>query len=353
MIGDTLIRPLVKTDRPATFYYLIAPTGTVDEPTPEGIMDGRYKPQGGVSGTFIIPSGNTEYQLRIEGLKPEQKYIMYCFLKGTPAATSKMEEIPFEMTDVESPKLTAKVVRRYETSAEIEIESDIEADVDWIVYDRASEPAEITADYIRNKQETVDIRPIDSGGPVRVSIKKDATSAKETITIEGLERYVYYNFYAVAKSVAGGDDSFVSIKNITPVDTAGPTVELTTQITGETEGPRPTYTGTVTLIFSEPMFYIPSEEEDLKPLTPQIFTQALKGSSGGTYTLGKRQSVPVKDGNALINIEINFSGVSNGSVIYIPYGLSDSNSNIAGKLSMVFVPGQGGTDPYWEHKFVR
>ena len=71
LVGDTLIRPLVKTTKKATFYYLIAKKGTVSNPTADGIMDGKYKPQDGVYGSYAITSGETEYELRISGLNPE------------------------------------------------------------------------------------------------------------------------------------------------------------------------------------------------------------------------------------------------------------------------------------------
>ncbi|WP_312060819.1 S-layer homology domain-containing protein [Anaerotignum sp.] len=367
-VGDTLIRPLVMVTKQSTFYYLIAKEGTVVNPTADGIMNGTYKPQDGVYGSFPIVSAETEYEFRIEGLKPNVNYVMYCFLKGTPAATSPMKEIKFTTVSVAPPKLDSAYIRdRLENSAIIDIALDKEADIDWIVFNKQSMPLEtvINGDFIRKREENIAYRPIDFGSAT-AKISKGDTLARATITINNIERNVYYNFYAVAKSPAGGGDStIIKVINITPADKTKPTVIADTVITnyGDIYAQTP-YKGTLTLTFSEPMFYLPKEEAALKPLDVTVFKQGLEIGLAENEDSGnmKLEVISFKTAStdsgesALTSVTIRFSGIYNNSVINFPYALSDKNTNIAGFLYMKFVDKEleGGirAKSYWTQQFI-
>ncbi|WMI80997.1 S-layer homology domain-containing protein [Anaerotignum sp. MB30-C6] len=371
-IGDTIVRPIVKTTKKATFYYLIAREGTVSNPTADGIMSGKYKPQDGVYGSFNVVSGQTEYEFRIEGLKPEVNYVMYCFLKGTPAATSSpMVEMPFRTVPVAPPKLDSVFVRdRLENSAIIEMALDKEADIDWIVFSQNSMPTDaalIANGYslIRKIEENIAYRPIDAGSAT-AKITKGDSLARATITIYNIERDVYYNFYAVAKSpVGGGDSALIKVENITPADKTRPTLDTPTVITNYGNSyAGSSYRGTVTLTFSEPMFYIEKEGQPLRPLDINTFKEGLEIGLDSTDDSGDLRlevisfkTASTDDGTrALISATVKFSNVYNNSVIYFPYALSDKNTNIAGYLYMKFidmeVQGQNRVDSYWEHEFI-
>ena len=379
LVGDTIIRPLVKTTKKATFYYLIAREGTVTNPTADGIMDGKYKPQDGVYGSFNVASGQTEYEYKIEGLKPRVKYVMYCFLKGTPAATSTpMRVIEFTTRDVAAPILDSAYVRdRLENSAIIDIAFDKEAEIDWIVYNNTSQPDvfddpdgtndEQKAYYIRNKGEEVGHTPIDFNSKT-ATISQGDTLAKASITINNLERNVYYNFYAVAKSPIGGSDSkIIKVAGITPADVSSPTVEVDTVIKNPTSDGQP-YDGEVKLTFSEPMYYIPYEGQGLERLTITIFQEKLNegildGGDGDesrtTYKAIRYSAETVgeeADGTkikALKSVTIEFDNVYNNSSIDIPLVLSDENTNIAGSLYMTFVEMSDRADSYWQNEFIK
>lgn len=366
-VGDTLVRPIVKTTKQATFYYLIAKKGTVSDPTPDGIMDGKYKPQDGVYGSYVVASGKTEYEYRIEGLSPNVEYTMYCFLKGTPAATSPMKAIDFTTVPVAAPKLDSAFIRdRLENSAVIDIALDKEADIDWIVFNKNSMPTEtaIDGDFIRKREENIDYRPIDFGSAT-AKISNGDTLARASITIYNIERDVYYNFYAVAKSPAGGGDSqIIKVINITPADKSSPSVIVDTSITnyGSLYAEKP-YNGTVTLTFSEPMFYIPGEEQALKPLDIITFKEGLEmGLTGDPDDIRlevvsfKTASIDDSGARALVSATIKFTNVYNNSVINFPYVLSDKNTNVAGILYMKFIDmeldGQSRAKSYWQHEFI-
>lgn len=357
IIGDTIVRPVVQTTKKATFYYLVAKEDSVSKVTPDAIMNGSYKPQDGACGRFSVPSGYTENEFRIEGLKPNMDYVMYCFLKGTPAATSTMKEIKFRTKEIAPPIMSGALKDRLENSAVIELTLDKEADIDWIVFDSKHKPNSISADTIRKKEENAVYKPIDYGSSV-AKINKGETLAKSSITIKNLERNVYYDFYAVAKSpVGGGDSKVVEVLSVTPADRTAPTVKVQTTVTnyGTGSAGRP-YSGSVNLAFSEPIYYIPGDGEELIALTALIFQNEL---AVGDFTADviSSSSTDVGGGErALTSVTIKFSNVYNNSTMYFSYPLSDKNTNVAGKLYLSFVDeeinGQNRAKSYWQHEFV-
>lgn len=367
-VGDTLVRPIIKTTKSATFYYLIVKTGTVTDPTADGIMNNKYKPQDGAYGSFAVTSGKTEMELRIEGLKPNVNYTMFCFLKGTPAETSTMRTIEFQTVPVAPPKAVSAVVKdRLENSAVIEIALDKEATVDWIVFNRESMPSLVDGSVIRNREENKTYKPIDFGSSV-ARINVGDTTAKVLIGIEGLEREVYYDFYAVAKSPAGGGDSqIIRIESITPADRTKPTVLVTTVITNySSSNAEQPYSGEVTLTFSEPMYYIIDEGDPLLPLDIEAFKAGLEYGNfdvdfpvkSSSVTVDSYKTVSTGEGTrAIKSITLKFSRVYNNSTINYVNLLSDKSTNIAGSLHMEFVDmeleGQSRAKSYWTSKFIN
>lgn len=358
-VGDTLIRPIIKTTRSATFYYLIAKTGTVTDPTADWIMDNKYSPQDGTYGSFEITSGETEMEMRIEGLNPNVGYTMYCFLKGTPAETSAMQVITFQTVPVAAPIFESSVVRdRLEDSAVIDITLDKEATLDYILFNRESMPEQsaVDGDFIRQIEENVAYKPIDYG-KTNATIKTGAASATATITVTGIERNVYYDLFVVAKSpVGGGDSQILRIENITPADRTEPTVILTTVITnyGSSDAEEP-YNGEVTLTFSEPMYYIKEEGDPLLPLTIDAFEEGLEH---GSFEIESYKTSATDTGvRALRAVTLKFSKVYNNSTINYVYLLSDKSTNIAGSLHLKFVDmelqGQSRADSYWTSEFIN
>ncbi|MGL4791305.1 MAG: hypothetical protein ACRCW1_07845, partial [Anaerotignaceae bacterium] len=278
-IGDTLIRPLVRTDKEATMYYLVAPKGVVSNPTAFEIMNATLKPTGGVNGNYQILSAGTEFEVLIQGLEPQKEYELYSVLKGTPQQPSQVYHNEFKTAKMDPPVVKqAYTINKAESSAEIFIELDKGATVDWIVYNKTSAPAAVTADTIRNRQETGDYKPIDFGTSVATVASGDA-SAKANIVVSNLERNAYYNFYAVASSPLGGGDSIIiKVEDITPADRTPPSIGkiITSLSNGAVSNADKPYSGTVTISFTEPLYYIEKEGDDLKPLTLKAFSDALQ-----------------------------------------------------------------------------
>ncbi len=385
-IGDTLIRPLIMTNKKCDFYYLVAPRGTVKEPVNAiQIMNGAINPNGGVSGKYSVASGYVEFPVLIEGLVPETDYDMFYFLKGTPPEPSEVQKISFRTLKVAPPNISVQVVSRGENSATIKIISDKNATIDWMLLpslqcnswfenDSAGESVLVesqtsVAEIIRNGRENTTYKPVDFG---TVITKYDRTNMEYSaeVSVTGLERNIYYTFFAVAKSTlssgetnVGGDSKIAFQRDITPADVTPPSVEVTTVIrNGADANSGKSYRGTLMLTFSEEIYYLPGENEQMQPLSAQFFADNLRTSAADpddvnvtieSYTAGKDDETGEK---ALKSITLTFKNILHNDTIFFPYELCDKNGNKSGMLRLTFVDmesgGTGRKDSYWSSVFV-
>ena len=385
-IGDTLIRPLVMTDKAAQFYYLVAPTGTVREPVNAlQIMSGALNPNGGVTGSAAINSGYVEVPVLIEGLVPETTYDFFYFLKGTPPEPSQVYKKTFTTLKVAPPVLTLQVIERGEDSATIRIVSDKNATIDWMLLPSLqcqnwfttdedgnkvlTMSEERVAEIIRNGRENTVYRPVDFG---TVTTRYDSNEMRyyAEVSVSGLERDIYYTFFAVAKSTlssgetnVGGDSKIAFEDDITPADVTAPSVEVTTVIrNGSDSQAGKSYRGTVMITFSEEIYYIPSENEAMVPLTADFFANNLVTTAGGdddvSVTLDTYTTTRVGDDGerGLKSITLTFKNILHNDTIFFPYQLCDRNGNIAGMLRLTFTDmeagGTGRRDSFWQYAFV-
>lgn len=386
-IGDTLIRPLIMTNKKCDFYYLVAPKGTVKEPVNAiQIMNGAINPNGGVSGKYAVASGNVEFPVLIEGLVPETEYDMFYFLKGTPPEPSQVYKKTFKTLKVAPPNISVQVIDRGENSVIVKITSDKNATIDWMLLpslqcdswfekDSAGNSTLImsetsVAEIIRNGRENLVYKPVDFG---TVITKYDKTEMKYTaeVSVTGLERNIYYTFFAVAKSTlssgetnVGGDSKIAFQRDITPADVTPPAIDsvITTIRNGSDSNAGKSYRGTVMITFTEAIYYIPGENEQMQPLTAQFFADNIKTSTANeddvtvtldTYTTKRDDETGEK---ALKSITLTFKNILHNDTIFFPFELCDKNGNKAGMLRLTFVDmesgGTGRKDSYWDYKFV-
>lgn len=381
-VGDTKIFPLVRTTKKATFYYLIAPRGVVTNPNPLDIMSNALKPQGGISGKYEITNADTEFEVPIDDLQPNTEYDMFCFLKGTPPETSPMKKIEFTTKVLSPPVLALNVTNRGEDFVEVTITADKSCTVDWIMFPSLECPplsdnpskgeSEQFAEIIRNGAETTNYKPVKFGSNV-ITVKKGDTTGSITVRVDGLERNIYYTFFAVAKSPLGGGDSEIARRtDITPADVTPPAVIPNTVITGfktdETTGIT-TYNGVLSLVFSEPIYYIMEENGPNYPMTATEFQEGLSVMPGevevaegstrksslklSAYTTKKVEPLAEETVRALSTVQINFRNVYVNSVINYRYLVCDKNRNVAGMLQITFVENADPKKASWDVKWVK
>lgn len=376
-VGDTAAYPLVRTDKKATFYYLIAPEGkVVGMPNSLDIMNNAIKPQGGFIGSYNIESGNTEFEVPITDLVPNTKYEIFYFLKGTPRETSPVEKKTFDTRTIAAPNVSLNVVDRGDDFAMIAITVDKDCTIDWIMFPSKQSPpldlenpssVEHFKKIIRNGAETTSYVPVDFKS-VKATLQKGQSTTTIYVTVKGIKRNEFYTFYAVANGTYGGGDSDIAVlSGITPTDSTPPTVEVS-NIIGNQSASGQKYEGSIILTFSEPLFYIPQEDSTVTPLTKEILEEQLKDTGdesavhgGGTAKINSYSTKPVTmdDGTvirSLSSVEIGYSGMVGGSIIEFGYDICDKSGNRAGKLYMRFVDREyssGRGDSGWEVTFLK
>lgn len=392
IVGDVIIYPVVATDRKAEFFYLIAPLGAITkEPSALDIMRDAISVHDGFTGHTTINNGNIEVEVPIGDLTPNTTYDIYYFLKGTPAETSPMYHTTVKTSEIAPPVIQLTVNDRGENFVNVAITVDKSSTVDWIVFQRDKAPPfdpittndnpvakEQFTTIIRNGAETTTYVPI-AFGTQKITVKKGQTSATVIVPVSGLERPMYYTFYAVGKSDLGSRDSRIeALEGITPKDTTPPTAKVETVI-GNPYASQSPYKGAATITFNEPLFYIPGEASKPEPLTFEIFKEYFSGTilEDSSITVSDRnyQENPVKDddgnnmtwedenGNehtvvALQRVQIDFKDVLGNFTANFPYEVCDKSGNVAGKLYMTFVDnedseGKNRVKSTWALEFVR
>lgn len=392
-VGDTLVRPAIKTNKKCDMYYLVAPEGVVDinKLDPLQIMMGTIKPAGGVWGKYTVESGYVEYSVLIDGLEPDTKYDIFFVLKGVPAEPSKIYPKNFKTEPIEPPTITATVINRDENSANVKVTSDKNATIDWIVIPntKCNQWFEEDPTLEKNKKTIIEVirnvkegegnadnayRPI-AYGSARTKVSNDEYIAE--ISFSGLEKDIYYTFFAVSRATLdsgqtiGGDSNIAFARDITPADVTPPGAQITTVIsnTAASLAGRP-YNGELMVMFTEEVYYLPGENKKPENLTSSFFVQEIKkttvdiedGDADGVdsikiKTYATEPSV-YKNTRTLKSITLKFTGARNNSTLFFPYEICDRNGNVAGMLKLTFVDmeesgGIGRGNSYWKLEFVK
>ena len=376
-VYDTAVTPLLKADKQSTFYYIIAPRGVVDpDITSLQIMSGTIRPEGGISGKYDIQSGGVEFSTTITGLKPETDYEMFYCLKGVPAEPSPKDIITFTTVPVTPPIITSTVINRGENMATIRVNSDKPATIDWMLM-----PSENTEGWFRQEPDgtwVIDesaISQADLANVIRngeelgynvkaygsAKTKYDTVGKKHFVDlpIKGLERNIYYTFFAVAKmnledgtTSVGMDSKITFSRDVTSADVTPPAFTINTSIRNYAESHigNP-YIGDTIITFTEDIYYIDKTDNNkIKPLTIQAFKDSMKatGDDGDINIDGaKALDFEITDyktrsikGNtkqrALSQVKFKFKNVVHGSTITIGLELCDSSGNKSGYLKLVF-----------------
>ena len=341
-VGDTAILPLIRTNKKATMYYLIAPKGTVTDPTGLEILMGSLRPQNSVRGQYEVESGDVEYEIKISGLRPNEQYEAFFCLKGTPPEPSDVTKLSFTTKDIAPPVIyPVTVTSRTVNGANISVTVDKTAQVHWIVYPSVSSGGmdletldpEVAIRYIRDGYEDSDesspLRPA-CYGSTTISVPISSANATGIIQCTNLKRDVYYDFYAVAKSPLGGNDSVIAVvRNITPADVTPPTVVIESMVIEKPVGSG-RHIGAIGLTFSEPVYYMVGENTGLKPLTVVDFEREMRKLYNINVTVNSSSS-GASDG-ALRLITLGFTAGQIGETITFPYNIYDASRNIAGSL---------------------
>ena len=393
-ITDVLIRPDLMTDRKATMYYLIAPKGVLnfdadelDPPDENGnrqpkqealnkraqnIQAFAYKSaQGSFCGSYEIKEGQVVDQTTfpVDGdLDPDADYEMYMVLKGVPERLSQVYYRPFHTQKIAPPVLSGNVTNRGENTADLQINSDKRALIDWIVLRQeeartfATYTPEVQARIIRNIRESTVLSPVDYGrGTAEVLTGEYVLD----VHANGINRPMTYVLVAVAKmqlsdGTTVGDDSNVWFSEpFTAEDRTPPKLDFNTTFdpTDVTDAAMTAsggkYKGTLQITSNEGLYYLPGVGKDPVPLSKAALDDMLdfmnlnpnvtfKLHNWGGDILYNDDGTPRKDPNtgdilkAMTTCYITFEGAYEGVMVSVWQQLCDSNGNSVGNIQLRF-----------------
>lgn len=396
-VGDIFIAPQVMTDRSATMYYIIAPHGAIQlkryeagdpngkegEPTKEalnsmayGIMANSYKAAGSFWGSYKIESGNSMYQPRMPEsgkgeLYPETSYELFCVLKGTPTTPSDVYYRSFKTKKIAPPTLTAQVVGKWETSAEIKITATSRTFVEWIImpegdvemYFKDGDRTQIkdtlqsyvANEIIRNgaKDETLSFL---SYGRGTAEWNEETRQYEIYVDAQNLEENTRYVLLAVGKMQLNtgetvGDDSLIVVsepfeqKDMTPPiikpnkDFRLQGVISNNSLINEPAG-KP-YEGYFRATFTEPLYYRPSGSSKAVPVTKDVFKKLVEENmyvTGMTFSIDNDKELLTKTvpgatagttEQAVYDFTIHYKGATDGIYVWMDFGLCDVDGNMA------------------------
>lgn len=416
MITDVLIRPRLKTNRGADMYYLIAPKGTIEvkknaDGTPVQaelnklalpIIANSFKDGNIMWGSYKIESGNVIYQPTFPAkgeLTPEKEYEAFFVLKSTPPEPSKVYYRAFKTTPISPPKLEARVVAQGESTAQIQITSDKNSRVDWIILNRSDAAQYLQYDskgkafvkndkisqvttIIRNGNKNVLVTPHDYGSGV-AKMNKEKNEHELLVNVSRLQRDNYYVLFAVARMELSngqsvGNDSVIAVsEEFTAKDVTPPAIipgngdnRLLTEIGAKSaSNPGGAYGGSVTIDFTEPLFYMPYEGAEARPLTEDVFKKEFLSQlqqGGATFKLAsvRVQQVPTgsNDGTtagAVIGCRLEFQKATANTSASVRMLICDADRNMMNPFRIIFHDEEDAENStqsrktsYWSYQYI-
>lgn len=358
---DTQVVMSIKTDKECDVYYLAIPSN--ENPplslSESSIRNAKSIPARGIAaGSFHVPAVSgvaTEYT--INGLLPPvTTYRLYSFLQGAAPTTTLLDTASFDTKLVPAPQKFAEPY--YDPGADsVTVHTTWNSDcmVFYVVYPEGTVFAGGNPTYAQILNPTNGTELIASG-----SFKATKEKNESTI-ITGLKSPSRYNFYAVAQKYIGSGDpptlvgspsNVLSVPSMIPLDAEPPRIVAGSPTSVITSQEGLLYTGLVTLEFSEPLYYLESNDLSPKPLTQADFVSKYSGTYSNTTP-----STPIVVSNStedpgIRSITISFTKIPSGTTILFAKDICDRALNKAGSLSIQFK--EDPADPtkmIWTAKF--
>lgn len=235
----------------------------------------------------------------------------------------------------------------------------------WVVYDSnyfdPNDPdgLEVTSYMIKNASEDTSFIPA-AFGTLNVTMTQQELNDKKkevTISVKGLDRSggVFYNFYVIGQSTianipTGLDSVIKSATKIILRDTTIPTVRVTTSFNPPYDDTTRLFSGTITITFTEDMYFVPNVGDEKQPLTFSNFRKNLNINPNDDIQVEEgsspRSSFSVSDYKTVTNranepmlryVVITFRNVALNSMMFFPHILMDDAGNIVGRMTLTLV----------------
>ncbi|MBN7773732.1 S-layer homology domain-containing protein [Clostridium aminobutyricum] len=352
-IYDTAVEMTVMSDKPATLYYVMAKAGSISgTPTPDQIIAGLPSPIGSTSGNYSLAMGNKAYTVTINDLQANTDYVLYYVLKAKSLDNLTVyKEEPIRTQAYLKPhfiQTPAPTTKRTESSVEFKAELDLNSKVYWALYPYGA----------RTTMSAIDIMEVGNNPNDVACYGQTTAKANMEFTINAIEMKPTrsYTLFMVAQSEYGKVLSDIQVfEPVRSQDNKAPKIESAStaaELSESSTGSAIRYKGSVTVLFSEGLYYSLVEGGTANALTDQKFRDLISIPSGVTSTLKTTTTEDVKDGSdPIVLFTIDFDGIKDGDSIIFPGHIYDKSVNYAGQLIMVFKASEDKTTGAFDVKF--
>ncbi|MFV0515941.1 MAG: S-layer homology domain-containing protein [Aminipila sp.] len=393
---DTAVRVNVMSDKPAKLYYVAVPVANMvgkEPPTVDQVLAGLPAYLGSKTGMINLVDGQVEYEELIEGLQPKTGYKFFYVVKGVAPDNLKVENA--EKDKLGTPDFTTDppIVPRLEDGdprptgistvnmVEMKGTANTDAKVYWVMYAGGAYPDKPGGKPYFDVDQVIELSNSDGtvvdSGSFLVAKSTDINNELDGIQFKfeckNMEPTKSYDVFVALQSEYSGiksDDVFVyknvrSKDDVPPYISNNPKTVIKNRVVTSSGGIEVAkYDGTVSVRFSEPLYYKNALGGDKRyPLTADKLVSstdittaggmALAPGAGGLFAFD-RSDVTVRavvyatedadNGKyPIIGIDFSFEGVQNGSTIGINGEIYDRAGWHSGQFIMEFV--EDLTDP--------
>lgn len=358
---DTAVKVTATADKAGKLYYVAVPVAslpTIDfDPSVDLVLAGLPAYNGSKSGIIEMPNARTDYTVELEELDANTKYAFFYVLRGKTAENLHVVKTEFTTKPYTTPVFQNDSPRAggggadqdKATSIEMITNMNTPSTVYWVMYPSGKFT---TASGIAGKTQitATDIRSItnETGSVIDFgSFNVDSADMDTSTICQNMVSGLTYDYFAVAVSKYGKITSdVVMVEKLRSTDTAPPDITQVTSYLAETTSGSGIYDGSVTIMFSEPLYYRQDVNGQSVALTDATFTPSIFVYDSTRITdLAITNKIFTTDtdiqGNKpLIGTVINFKGMRDGLSIGIPGSIYDASGNEAGQLVMRCVAGK-------------
>lgn len=348
---DTAVKVTATADKAGKLYYVVVPVDSLPtedfKPSVDLVIAGLPAYRGSTSDIIEMTNARTDYTVEIKELDANTKYAFFYVLRGKTAENLEVEKAEFTTKEYTRPVFENDSPRagnkKGEDFVQVIANMNTPSMVYWVMYPSGrytTTSAFQASDIIGITNSSGDV--IDFG-----SFEVDEAD-KDTSTIcENMVSGLTYDFFAVAVSKYGEQTSEIKmVKDLRSSDITPPALtDVNSLLTERTSDGAIYYDGSVTIMFSEPLYYRQDVNGKSIALTDITFTTDIFIYDTNRIELAITRKIFTTDddiqGNKpLIGTVIDFVGLQNGLSIGMPGSIYDASGNEAGQLVMRCVEGK-------------
>ncbi len=344
-VYDTATKVTATADKAGKLYYVAVPKASLPanfEPTVDLVLAGLPAYKGNKSGTLEMPKARTDYYIELSELNADTEYAFFYVVRGKTAEKLVVVEEGFKTNKYTKPIFLNDTPRagnaKGEDFVQMMVNMNTPSTVYWVMYPSGR----YTTAAGVNQIKASDIRgTTNTSGDVIDFGTFDVTKAAIdfSTTCQHMVSGLTYDFFTVAISKYGQQVSDVMmVEGLRSSDVTPPDIRDVNSLLAETTSGSGIYEGSVTITFTEPLYYRQDVNGQSIALTDATFTPNIfvyDSSRISDLDIVKKiftTDEDIQKNKPLIGTVISFKGMRDGLSIGIPGSIYDASGNEAGQL---------------------